>query len=76
MDIAIGHRIKFENPENLTKSIIYDIPGPGQVLALILMIFVVFFYILGSENVRGCTRMARPYSVCTCPYSRARVWTD
>ena len=27
-------RIKFENPENSTKSIIYDIPGPGQVLAL------------------------------------------
>ena len=32
--IAIGHRIKFENPENSTKSIIYDIPGPGQVLEL------------------------------------------
>ena len=50
MDIAIGHRIKFENPENSTKSIIYDIPGPGQVFALNLMIFVVFLLFLAQRT--------------------------
>ena len=62
MDIAIGHRIKFENPENSTKSIIYDIPGPGQVLELNFDHFCSIFIILASENVRVYTLKTRVHT--------------